>query len=162
MKKIFLSLILAIVSTVVCNAQLLYKISHKNLEKPSYIVGTYHLAPASFVDSIPGARAALDAVGQVCGEIGMAEMNSPEGTKKVMTAMMVTANSIDSQLWSSNATPVAIASMLVANAKGSIARGAKEADAHWQASSASKDSRNILPPMSTNSAKEIHAVYCSM
>ena len=89
MKRFFITLILAIVAFVGVNAQLLYKISGNGLDAPSYIVGTYHLAPASFVDSIPGARAALDAVGQVCGEIGMAEMNSPEGTKKVMAAMML-------------------------------------------------------------------------
>ena len=89
MKKIFLSLILAIVSTVVCNAQLLYKISHKNLEKPSYIVGTYHLAPATFIDSIPGAEAVLDAVDVVCGEVVMSEMESRENQKKVQAAIML-------------------------------------------------------------------------
>ena len=89
MKKIFLSLILAIVSTVVCNAQLLYKISHKNLEKPSYIVGTYHLAPATFIDSIPGAKAALEAVDVVCGEVVMSEMESRESQKKVQAAIML-------------------------------------------------------------------------
>ena len=89
MKRFFITLILAIVAFVGANAQLLYKISGNGLDAPSYIIGTYHLAPASFVDSISGARAVLDAVGQVCGEIGMAEMNSPEGTKKVMEAMML-------------------------------------------------------------------------
>ena len=89
MKKIFLCLILAIVSTVVCNAQLLYKISHKNLEKPSYIVGTYHLAPATFIDSIPGAKAVLDAVDVVCGEVVMSEMESRESQKKVQAAIML-------------------------------------------------------------------------
>ena len=89
MRKIFLFLFLVIVSSVVCNAQLLYKISHKDLSKPSYVIGTYHLAPASFVDSIPGARAALDAVGVVCGEVVMSEMESKENEKKVKAAMML-------------------------------------------------------------------------
>ena len=89
MKKIFLSLFLAFASIVVCNAQLLYKITHKDLDKPSYIVGTYHLAPASFVDSIPGARAALEAVEVVCGEVVMSEMESKENEKKVKEAMML-------------------------------------------------------------------------
>lgn len=89
MRKIFLSLFLAFVSVIVCNAQLLYKIVHKDLDKPSYIVGTYHLAPASFVDSIPGARAALDAVDMVCGEVVMSEMESKENEKKVKNAMML-------------------------------------------------------------------------
>ena len=76
-------------SVAVCDAQLLYKISHKDLDKPSYIVGTYHLAPATFVDSIPGARAALNAVEMVCGEVVMSEMESKENEKKVMEAMML-------------------------------------------------------------------------
>ena len=70
-------LLFAVVSSA--SAQLLYRISGKGLEKPSYIVGTYHLAPATFVDSIPGARAALDEVEQVCGEVDNAEMESMAG-----------------------------------------------------------------------------------
>ncbi len=89
MKKLFLSLILAFGSIVCANAQLLYKISHKSLEKASYIVGTYHLAPASFIDSIPGANAALAAVDVVCGEVVMSEMESRDSQKKVKQAMML-------------------------------------------------------------------------
>lgn len=89
MKKLFLSLILAFVSIVCANAQLLYKISHKSLEKTSYIVGTYHLAPASFIDSISGANAALAAVDVVCGEVVMSEMESRDSQKKVKQAMML-------------------------------------------------------------------------
>ena len=89
MRKIVLSLFIAFTSVIVCNAQLLYKITHKDLDKPSYIVGTYHLAPASFVDSISGARAALDAVDMVCGEVLMSEMESKATEKKVKNAMML-------------------------------------------------------------------------
>ena len=89
MKKIFLSLVLLFGSIVGSNAQLLYKISHKSLEKPSYIVGTYHLAPASFIDSIPGAKTVLDAVDVVCGEVVMSEMESRENQKKVKEAIML-------------------------------------------------------------------------
>ena len=89
MKKLFftLTLLLAVVSSA--SAQLLYRISGKGLEKPSYIVGTYHLAPATFVDSIPGARAALDEVEQVCGEVDNAEMESMAGRSRLMKAMML-------------------------------------------------------------------------
>lgn len=89
MKKLFLSLVLAFVSIVCANAQLLYKISHKDLEKTSYIVGTYHLAPATFIDSIPGANAVLAAVDVVCGEVVMSEMESRDSQKKVKQAMML-------------------------------------------------------------------------
>lgn len=71
------------------NAQLLYKISGKDIKKPSYIVGTFHVAPASFVDSIPGLRAAMDETEQVCGELDMKDMMSPEGIQKMMAAMML-------------------------------------------------------------------------
>ena len=89
MKKLFftLTLLLAVISSA--SAQLLYRISGKGLEKPSYIVGTYHLAPATFVDSIPGARAALDEVEQVCGEVDNAEMESMAGRSRLMKAMML-------------------------------------------------------------------------
>ena len=89
MKRTFLTFLLAVVAIAGVNAQLLYRISGKGLDKPSYIVGTYHLAPASFADSIPGAQAALDEVEQVCGEVDMAEMQSMEGLQKVMAAMML-------------------------------------------------------------------------
>jgi uncharacterized protein YbaP (TraB family) len=78
-----------LVAVFCADAQLLYKITGKNLEKPSYIIGTYHLAPASFVDSIPGAKAAFESVEQVCGEVDMAEMESMESTQKLMAAMML-------------------------------------------------------------------------
>lgn len=51
------------------NAQLLYRISGNGLEKPSYIVGTYHLAPATFADSIPGLTEAFGSCKQICGEL---------------------------------------------------------------------------------------------
>ena len=89
MKRIFLTSVLAIVAIVGVNAQLLYKVSGKGVEKPSYIVGTYHLAPASYVDSIPGANEALARVEQVCGEVDMAEMESMAGMQKLMAAMML-------------------------------------------------------------------------
>lgn len=89
MKRIFLTSVLAIVAIVGVNAQLLYKISGNGVGKPSYIVGTYHLAPASYVDSIPGANEVLASVEQVCGEVDMAEMESVAGVQKVMAAMML-------------------------------------------------------------------------
>ena len=57
---------------------MLYKISGNGLSKPSYIIGTFHLAPASIVDQIAGAREALNIVEQVCGEIDLIEAVTPE------------------------------------------------------------------------------------
>ena len=89
MKKMFLTLLLTVMATAGMNAQLLYKISGKGLRKPSYIIGTYHLAPVSFVDSIPGLRSALAESEQVYGEIETADMTSPENIAKVQQAMML-------------------------------------------------------------------------
>ena len=66
---------------------MLYRISGNGLEKPSYVVGTYHLAPASFVDSIPGAREVLASVEQVCGELDMRDVQSPDSLAKLTEAM---------------------------------------------------------------------------
>lgn len=87
--KIAITAIMLILSILGINAQLLYKISGKDIKKPSYIVGTFHLAPASFVDSIPGLRAAMDESEQVCGELVMKDMWSPEGIQKLTAAMML-------------------------------------------------------------------------
>ena len=83
-------MILAIVSTMTGKAQLLYKISGNGLEKPSYILGTNHFAPISYVDSIPGIRQAMNETEQTYGEVNDIEkMTSPEMMQKMMQAMMM-------------------------------------------------------------------------
>lgn len=89
MKKIMMIVLLMVVAITGAKAQLLYKISGKDLKQPSYIVGTYHLAPVSFVDSIPGLRAAMTETQQVCGELDMSDMMSPDNIQKMMKAMML-------------------------------------------------------------------------
>lgn len=88
MKKLISALLLLMAATGV-NAQLLWKISGNGLQKPSYIVGTYHLAPVSFADSIPGLKDALASTEQVYGEVIMADMTSLENMTKVQAAMML-------------------------------------------------------------------------
>ena len=88
-RKIAITAIMFTLSILGINAQLLYKISGKDIKKPSYIVGTFHVAPASFVDSIPGLRAAMDDAEQVCGELEMKDMMTPEGIQKLTAAMML-------------------------------------------------------------------------
>ena len=89
MKKVILTLALVLTTALSANAQLLYKISGNGLTKPSYIIGTYHLAPVSFADSIPGLREALDAAEQEYGELDMGDMMSAENTQKMQAAMML-------------------------------------------------------------------------
>ena len=77
MKKI-LGILLFIGIALNANAQLLWKISGNGLEKPSYILGTHHLAPLSIKDSIAGLPQAVDGTSQVYGEVVMSEAMSPE------------------------------------------------------------------------------------
>lgn len=69
------------------HAQLLFRISGKGLHENSYIIGTYHLADASFADKIPGAKKALKKVDQVCGETSMIDMMNPDSVKVIMKSM---------------------------------------------------------------------------
>ena len=71
MRKFFGTLCLALALYGSANAQLLYKISGNGLKEASYVVGTYHLAPASFADEIAGMKEAFASVGQVYGEVDM-------------------------------------------------------------------------------------------
>ena len=64
MKKISICLMLLCI-TLEANAQILWKISGKDLSKPSYILGTHHLAPISIVDSIADFKQTLNDVEQV-------------------------------------------------------------------------------------------------
>lgn len=79
----------AVMTVAGMQAQLLYKISGNGLTKPSYIIGTYHLAPVSFADSIPGLKEAMAATEQVYGELDMTDLTSAENLQKMQTAMML-------------------------------------------------------------------------
>ena len=90
MKKIIISLtILLSMVTLSSTAQVLYRISGNGLSKPSFLLGTFHLAKSSYVDSIPGFRHAFQQVDQVYGELIMSEMNAPENATKLLSAMML-------------------------------------------------------------------------
>lgn len=71
------------------HAQLLYRISGNGLQRPSYIVGTYHLAPASFADSIPGLRTVQEQCEQVYGELEINALLNPDSTALVQQAMLL-------------------------------------------------------------------------
>lgn len=88
MKRILLLIALTAV-TLGAPAQLLFEISGHGLTAPSYIVGTYHLAPVSFVDSIPGMRQAMADTQQTYGELMMDEMFSPDSIAFMQQAMML-------------------------------------------------------------------------
>ena len=100
-RHFLLTLVLAL-ATLSASAQLLYKISGKDLPAPSYIVGTYHLASVSFVDSIPGIRQALAECGQVYGEIVMREMLEADSIALMQQAMMLPEGTTLDQLLSAD------------------------------------------------------------
>ena len=90
MRKVFF-LAAALIASFAFNAQaqLLYRISGNGLESPSYIVGTYHLAPASFADSIPSMSVAIENTQQVCGELDMMDAFKPENTARLLQSQML-------------------------------------------------------------------------
>lgn len=88
MKRILTALTL-LLATLGTQAQLLYKITGHGLKAPSYIVGTYHLAPVSFVDSIPGIRQAMAETQQTYGELIMEELLSADSLAIIQQAMMM-------------------------------------------------------------------------
>ena len=53
---------------------LLWKVSGNGLAHPSYIFGTHHLFPLSFLDSVPGVKQAFASSRQMVGELVMTDM----------------------------------------------------------------------------------------
>ena len=96
-----LSLILAVLMLALASqAQLLWKVSGNGLARPSYIMGTYHFAPATMMDKIPGMNQALEGCDVVVGEIDKEEMMSPETQMKMGMAMMAPPDSTLDKLFS--------------------------------------------------------------
>lgn len=88
MKKT-LTFIIALLAASSMNAQILYKITGKDAKGASYIIGTYHLADASFTEKIPGLQAALAETEQVYGEVNMENIMQPASSQKMTAAMML-------------------------------------------------------------------------
>lgn len=80
-KGILMSLVLIFSLSACANKaestnSLLWKVSGNGLSKPSYIFGTHHLVPISFLDDIGGLEEAFNSVEQVIGELDMSKMAS--------------------------------------------------------------------------------------
>lgn len=90
MKKTILTLLTLVIATFTAHAQLLWKVTGKELTKPSYVLGTFHLADVTFADSIPGLKEALNASEQVYGELDMRKLLSdPSQVQQMQHAMML-------------------------------------------------------------------------
>lgn len=88
-KRLLAATVLAVLTVTSASAQLLYKISGKDLKAPSYIIGTFHLANATFVDKIAGVKDALTATDQVFGEVPFDDMLNPDSLKVMQATMML-------------------------------------------------------------------------
>ena len=89
MKRLTLIVACIAITAVTAHAQLLYSIAGNGLERPSYILGTYHFASSSFLDEIPGFQKAFQQTKQLCGEIVMDDMMKPEKLQIMQKAMML-------------------------------------------------------------------------
>jgi len=69
------------------NNSLLWKVSGNGLEKPSYLFGTHHLVPLSFLDSLHGVHEAFESTEQTVGELDMSNMT--EMQMKIMSKAMM-------------------------------------------------------------------------
>lgn len=86
MRRSFLFAVLTLIA-LSSSAQLLWKVSGNGLEKPSYVLGTFHLATESMIDKIPGMEQALEGCDIVVGEVDYEELMSQE-YKAAMTQIM--------------------------------------------------------------------------
>ncbi len=88
MKRVFGIFLMACI-VFSANAQLLWKVTGKGLDKPSYLFGTHHLAPASILDNVSGFQQAFDGIDQVIGEVIMSEMMSSEAMGIMQKSMLI-------------------------------------------------------------------------
>jgi len=99
MKKLAL-LVAVMMLALASQAQLLWKVSGNGLGRPSYIMGTYHFAPASMIDTIPGMEQAFEGCDVVVGEIDKEEMMSQNVQMKMGMAMMAPPDSTLDKMFS--------------------------------------------------------------
>ena len=99
MMRIVFTAITAIVFSLFGHAQLLWKISGKDIQKPSYLFGTHHIAPINVLDSVTGFNEALAASDRVYGEVEMSKLMTPEGQQQLLTAFLAPADSTMSKVF---------------------------------------------------------------
>lgn len=102
MKRILTIIALLLLGFQAANAQLLWKISGRGFEKPSYILGTHHAVPYTFCDTIPGLMKAFGEVEHVVGEFDMLKMDAmtPQQMQNMQKMMMLPADTTMASLFS--------------------------------------------------------------
>ena len=94
MKRVLVIIAFVLIAAQSANAQLLWKISGRGIEKPSYILGTHHAIPFTYCDSIPGLMKAFEEVDYVIGEFDMVKMGemTPVQMQNMQKMMMMPAD----------------------------------------------------------------------
>lgn len=94
MKRYLSIIIIAVATCLSAWSQLLWKVEGNGLSKPSYLVGTHHFAPASFIDSIAGLNDAINNCDAVYGEMHRDAMTSMESQQKLAMALIAPQDSM--------------------------------------------------------------------
>lgn len=89
---IFLGLMI-ILSSLTSQAQLLWKVSGSGIKGNSYLFGTEHVVPGSFLNEVRGFDEALKQCDVMYGEVTQSDMTSPESMQKLMQLSMAPADS---------------------------------------------------------------------
>ena len=98
-KRLLLTLVVSLLA-ITASSQLLWKVTGNNLARPSYIMGTYHMAPASMMDKIGGMEQALQGCDVVVGEIEKESLLSQEAQLAMAQAMIAPPDSTLDKLFS--------------------------------------------------------------
>jgi hypothetical protein len=98
-KRLLLTLAVSLLA-ISASSQLLWKVTGNNLARPSYIMGTYHMAPASMMDKIGGMEQALQGCDVVVGEIEKESLLSQEAQLAMAQAMIAPPDSTLDKLFS--------------------------------------------------------------
>ena len=106
MRRLFAIIVFVLLAAQSANAQLLWKISGRGIEKPSYILGTHHAVPFTYCDSIPGLMEAFEEVDYVIGEFDMVKMGemTPAQMQNMQKMMMMPADTTLLSLFSKEET----------------------------------------------------------
>jgi uncharacterized protein len=86
MKKNILIFCLLLLGTLVCQSQLLWKVSGNGLKKSSYLFGTHQLISIQFLDSVPGLFKAFNSCDKIVGEM---VINNIDATAKIQQAAIM-------------------------------------------------------------------------
>lgn len=89
MRKIIITAMTAVMAITGASAQLLYRISGKDLTKPSYVIGTHHLANVGFAEKVPGLKDALTETEQVYGELKWDDLTCPDSMRIMKESMIL-------------------------------------------------------------------------